>query len=112
MVFVVAAWPGQVRADESIDWPARLFEIMDANVPSFDEGYSVEVTDEVCALDVDFSEVADHSNDFGGHTVFVLGEEEVHFDRTLWFLKSQTLVISDLSKGQCLAWIYIKPFLG
>ena len=92
---------------------SALIALMDRVQPDADNGWSIEVTAEVC-VDFDPQIVLKDLSPWlvSVDEIKVGGENELHVDRPLWFLRSQKLVVSGYKDGNCTAWIYVKPPLS
>ena len=92
---------------------SALIALMDRVQPDADDGWSTEVTTEVC-VDFDPQVVLKDQSPWPVRVdeKKVGGEHELHIGRSLWFLRSQKLVVSGYQDGNCAAWIYVKPPLS
>tara|TARA_R110002020_G_scaffold78860_4_gene198129 strand:- start:2458 stop:2718 length:261 start_codon:yes stop_codon:yes gene_type:complete len=83
---------------------------MDRVQPDADDGWSIEVSNEVCA-GFDPLVVLREQSPLLVSVVETKagGKSELHIGRTLWFLRGQKLVVSGYQDGNCVAWVYVKP---
>ena len=92
---------------------SEVLQVMDKHIPGYDEGYSTDVSEEICQLGDPRTLIGQDSPLFVDlKETSTSGELEISVTKYVWFLKSHTLIISGYDDGSCYAWIYVKPFGG
>lgn len=91
----------------------QILQLMDQNIPTGADGYSTDVTVDVCKGDEIDQILTEPSPWFVNvYEQKIFGKRELVISRTVWFFATQSLVIARLETPDCSAWIYVRPFMS